>query len=107
LTFIPANAFGRGRLSPLIRLAPCLIALFLAFPSPGPAFDSGDDEAVVETVRSSRNDRQAEQSKRRRADDPETIPAGDRILRCFDGPNRFRPADDWTPRLFSRPPPSV
>jgi hypothetical protein len=93
--------------APVLHLGPFLIALMLAFPSPGPAFDSVDDEAVLEVLRSSRSDRRPEGSKRRRPSDPEKAFAGELTVRCFDALNQFMPADEWTPRLFSRPPPSA
>jgi hypothetical protein len=107
LTFTPTKAFRRVGCSPVIRFGPCLVALTLAFPAPGSAFGSADDGAVVETFRSARNDRRSEQSKRRRRGDPESLPCGSAIVRCFEALNRCKPADEWTPGLYSRPPPSA
>ena len=79
-----------------------LLAVFLAFMSPAPFAESAvalEDEAIVEVSRRPTAPRAAEPPP------PAIQPPAPRAIVPRDPDVRFRPAIDWTPRLFSRPPP--
>ena len=79
-----------------------LLAVFLAFLAPAPFAESSvalEDEAIVEVSRRPPAPRAAELPR------PPIQPPAPRAIVPHDPDVRFRPAVDWTPRLFSRPPP--
>lgn len=79
-----------------------LLAIFLTFAAPAPFAESAagmDDEAIVEVSRRPAAPRVAPLPR------PPMPPPAPRAIVPADPDVRFRPAVDWTPRLFSRPPP--
>jgi len=79
-----------------------LLAVFLAFASPVPFAESAaalEDEAVVEVSRRAPAPRVVVLPR------PPMQPPAPRAFVPADPDVRFRPAVDWTPRHFSRPPP--
>ncbi len=79
-----------------------LLAVFLAFASPAPFAESAvaqEDEAIVEVSRRAPAPRVVILPQ------PPIRPPAPRAFVPADPDVRFRPAVDWTPRLFSRPPP--
>lgn len=80
-----------------------LLAILLAFAAPAPVAESTlvlEDEAIVEVSRRTSAPRFAVAAPR-----PPMLAPAPRALVPVDPDVRFRPAVDWTPRLFSRPPP--
>jgi len=79
-----------------------LLAVFLTFASPAPFAESAaaqEDEAIVEVSRRPAAPRVVVLPR------PPMQPPAPRAFVPADPDVRFRPAVDWTPRLFSRPPP--
>jgi hypothetical protein len=80
-----------------------LLAILLAFAAPAPIAESTivlEDEAIVEVSRRTTPPRAVVSTPR-----PPMCPPAPRALVPVDPDVRFRPAVDWTPRAFSRPPP--
>ena len=86
-----------------ISLSSFLMAVLLAIPAPGPGAASADDQAVVEILKSPKHHGRAGQSKRRRPADPALVLGENGAGR----PNSVLPEGGWSPRRFSRPPPSL
>ena len=80
-----------------------LLAIILAFAAPAPVAESAftlEDEAIVEVSRRTSAPRLAAATPR-----PPMLAPAPRAIVPVDRDVRFRPVVDWTPRLFSRPPP--
>jgi len=79
-----------------------LLAILLTFAAPAPFAESAaaqEDEAIVEVSRRTAAPRVVVPVR------PPMLPPAPRAIVPADPDVRFRPVVDWTPRLFSRPPP--